>query len=55
MYETRYLNVNDIRGTEKYNTVDKESLQSYIGEVILKLGLQKNVVSIKRSFYFSDL
>lgn len=46
---TRYLNINDINGAEKYSTMDKESLQSYIGKVILELELQKDAISIKET------
>lgn len=36
---TRNLNINDIKGAEKYGIMDKESLHSYIGRVILELKL----------------
>lgn len=46
---TGNLNINDIKGAEKYGIMDKESLHSYIGRVILELELQKDHIQIKEA------
>jgi len=47
---TQSLNINDIKAAIKYNTMDKESLLSYIGKVILSMNLQNDINSIINIF-----